>query len=87
MIFQLLLAAQPLGAALAPPPAAAVPCVAAIISVAGDPEAVIAKTVKEQGIDMLVMGAYTHSRLRALFFGSKTNGLLRSATIPTLLLR
>ncbi|MDB2576128.1 hypothetical protein N9Z54_02870 [Planctomycetota bacterium] len=39
MIFQLLLAAQPLGAALAPPPAAAVPCVAPIISVAGDPEA------------------------------------------------
>ena len=39
MIFQLLLAALPLGAALAPPPAAAVPCVAAIISVAGDPEA------------------------------------------------
>lgn len=55
--------------------------------VAGDPEAVIAKTVKEQSIDMLVMGAYTHSRLRSIFFGSKTNGLLRSATIPSLLLR
>jgi nucleotide-binding universal stress UspA family protein len=53
----------------------------------GDAERVIAKTVQEQNIDILIMGAYTHSPLRSLFFGSKTTDLLRSATIPTMLLR
>ncbi|WP_313952320.1 universal stress protein [Accumulibacter sp.] len=53
----------------------------------GDAESVIARTVREQSIDLLIMGAYSHSPLRSLFFGSKTTDLLRSATIPTLLLR
>lgn len=53
----------------------------------GDAESVIARTVREQSIDLLIMGAYSHSPLRSLFFGSKTSDLLRSATIPTLLLR
>ncbi|WP_018413465.1 universal stress protein [Methyloversatilis thermotolerans] len=53
----------------------------------GDAESIIAKTVKEQSIDMLIMGAFGHSPLRSLLFGSKTTDLLRSSTIPTLLLR
>ncbi len=53
----------------------------------GDAESVIAKAVREQGIDMLIMGAYSHSPLRSLLFGSKTSDLLRSAKVPTLLLR
>ena len=53
----------------------------------GDPEAVIAREIKTRNIDMLLMGAYAHSPLRALIFGSKTTDLLRAATIPTLLLR
>ena len=53
----------------------------------GDAERIIAKTVREQNIDMLIMGAYAHSPLRSLLFGSKTTDLLRSATIPTMLLR
>lgn len=53
----------------------------------GDAEQVIEKTVKAQGIDLLIMGAYAHSPLRSLLFGSKTTDLLRTATIPTLLLR
>lgn len=53
----------------------------------GDPETVIAREVKARNIDMLLMGAYAHSPLRALIFGSKTADLLRTATIPTLLLR
>jgi nucleotide-binding universal stress UspA family protein len=53
----------------------------------GDAERVIAKTVQEQNIDILIMGAYAHSPLRSLLFGSKTTELLRSATIPTMLLR
>lgn len=55
--------------------------------VPGDAENVIAKAVREQDIDLLIMGAYTHSPVRSLLFGSKTSDLLRSARIPTLLLR
>ncbi|TVQ33585.1 MAG: universal stress protein, partial [Wenzhouxiangella sp.] len=53
----------------------------------GDPEIVIARTIVERDIDMLVMGAYGHSPIRTLLFGSKTADLLRSASIPTLLMR
>jgi nucleotide-binding universal stress UspA family protein len=53
----------------------------------GDAESVIARYVKEQEIDMLIIGAYSHSPLRRLLFGSKTADLLRSSRIPTLLLR
>ncbi len=55
--------------------------------VPGDAERIIAQTVSDQKIDLLVMGAYAHSPLRSLLFGSKTSDLLRAATIPTLLLR
>lgn len=53
----------------------------------GDAESVIARAVQDEGIDILIMGAYGHSPLRSLFFGSKTSDLLRSARIPSLLLR
>lgn len=53
----------------------------------GDAESVIAKAVNDHDIDILIMGAYGHSPLRSLFLGSKTSDLLRSARIPTLLLR
>ncbi|WP_288107087.1 universal stress protein [Limnobacter sp.] len=53
----------------------------------GDAETIIARTMKDQAIDMLVMGAFGHSPLRSLLFGSKTADLLRSSTLPTLLLR
>jgi len=55
--------------------------------VPGDAESVIARAVKELGVDILIMGAYSHSPLRSLLVGSKTSDLLRSAAIPTLLLR
>jgi len=53
----------------------------------GDTERIIARTIQDQGIDVLIMGAYGHSPLRSLIFGSKTTDLLRSSRIPTLLLR
>lgn len=53
----------------------------------GDAERIISSTVREQDIDMLIIGAYAHSPLRSLLFGSKTSDLLRSSKIPTLLLR
>jgi nucleotide-binding universal stress UspA family protein len=55
--------------------------------VPGDPETAIAQAIQSKGIDLLVMGAYTHSPLRSLFMGSKTADVLRAARIPTLLLR
>ena len=53
----------------------------------GDTERVIARYIHDQGIDMLLMGAYGHSPLRSLLLGSKTSDLLRAARVPTLLLR
>ena len=53
----------------------------------GDAETVISSFVKDNCIDMLIMGAYSHSPLRSLLFGSKTAELLRAAKVPTLLLR
>lgn len=37
------------------------------------------------GADLLVMGAYTHSRLHRLIFGGVTREVLSSATIPVLM--
>lgn len=53
----------------------------------GDAERVIAQSIGECHIDLLIMGSYSHSPLRSLLFGSKTNDLLRASRIPTLLLR
>lgn len=53
----------------------------------GNPGAVIAKALAEGGFDLLVMGAYSHSPLRNLFFGSKTTEMLKVSSVPTLLLR
>ena len=54
---------------------------------AGAAEEVIAEQVKAQNIDLLVMGAYGHSRIRHLIVGSTTTAVLRTCTIPVLLLR
>ena len=53
----------------------------------GDAESIIARELLERDIDVLVMGAYSHSPLRSLLLGSKTSDLLRAARVPTLLLR
>lgn len=53
----------------------------------GDPEQVIAQYAANEGMDLLVMGAWSHSPLRSRLFGSKTSDLLRSARLPVLLLR
>ena len=53
----------------------------------GDAERIIAQSILDRAIDILVMGAYNHSPLRSALFGSKTSDLLRSSRIPALLLR
>lgn len=54
---------------------------------AGDVEQVLSGYKQEHDIDMTVMGAYGHSRIRHLLLGSTTTSVLRRATIPVLLLR
>ncbi len=54
---------------------------------AGDAERVIAERVERLEIDLLVMGAYGHSRIRRMIVGSTTTALLQSCRIPILLLR
>ena len=39
----------------------------------------------DAGADMLVMGAYGHSRFREFVFGGATRHVLRHMTMPTLL--
>jgi nucleotide-binding universal stress UspA family protein len=42
---------------------------------------------QENAMDMVIMGAYGHSRLREFLLGSTTNDMIRHATVPHLLLR
>ncbi len=54
---------------------------------AGEVEATLRTYQEEKGIDLLVMGAYGHSRIRHLLVGSTTTEMLRRAKVPVLLLR
>jgi nucleotide-binding universal stress UspA family protein len=53
----------------------------------GQPEAVLGKLVEEGQFDMLVMGAYGHSRIRSLFIGSTTTATMRACKVPVVLFR
>ena len=53
----------------------------------GQPETAIARAVEERDIDLLVIGAYGHSRIRSLIIGSTTSALLASCKVPVLLFR
>jgi nucleotide-binding universal stress UspA family protein len=44
----------------------------------------ILSRLADSGADMLVMGAYGHSRLSELVFGGATRNILRHMTVPTL---
>ncbi|MEA5571805.1 universal stress protein [Calothrix sp. UHCC 0171] len=53
----------------------------------GNPENAIAQYVQENNINLLLMGAYGHSRIRHLVIGSTTAQILRSSNIPVLVFR
>ena len=53
----------------------------------GQPEAALAKLVEEAQFDMLVMGAYGHSRIRSLIIGSTTTAMIRSCKVPVVLIK
>jgi nucleotide-binding universal stress UspA family protein len=55
--------------------------------VAGDVEPVLNDYRQEHRIDLIVMGAYGHSKIRQFLVGSTTTNVLRQASIPLLLLR
>ena len=57
---------------------------------AGEVDEALQAYEKEHGIDLLVMGAYGHSRAREFLFGgvgSTTTAMLRGSRIPVLILR
>ncbi|RWQ61013.1 universal stress protein [Mesorhizobium sp.] len=55
--------------------------------VPGQPDAVIAGTVENEGINLLVIGAYGHSRIRSFVIGSTTTEMIRSCKVPVMLFR
>lgn len=53
----------------------------------GQPDVVIANAVDSAGYDLVIMGAYGHSRIRNLIIGSTTTEMIRSCKVPVLLFR
>lgn len=53
----------------------------------GEVESAISGYVEEKQIDLLLMGAYGHSRLREFFIGSTTSHLLRECLVPVMMFR
>ena len=43
--------------------------------------------IEAETFDLLVMGAYSHSRLRSLFLGSTTTEMIRSCKVPVVIFR
>jgi nucleotide-binding universal stress UspA family protein len=53
----------------------------------GQPETALGELVEKAPYDLLVMGAYGHSRIRSLIIGSTTTSMLRSCKVPVVLVR
>lgn len=53
----------------------------------GSIESVLLNQVERQQADLLIMGAYGHSRVREFIVGSTTTALLRTSPVPVLILR
>lgn len=53
----------------------------------GQPETALGKLIDDSQFDLLVMGAYGHSRIRTLIIGSTTTAMIRSCKVPVVLLR
>ena len=53
----------------------------------GQAEKVICETSQKDEADILVMGAYGHSRIRSLIIGSTTTAMVQSCQVPVLLFR
>ena len=53
----------------------------------GEPEDVIRSKIEADNIDLLVIGAYGHSRIRNLIIGSTTTEMVRSCHVPVMMFR
>ncbi len=53
----------------------------------GEPEKALPAYAAANDIDLVVMGAYGHSRIRQLLVGSTTTSIIRTSNLPVLLLR
>jgi len=53
----------------------------------GNPEEVVSEQMAEGGAQLLLMGAYGHSRIRQFVIGSTTTSLIRTCKRPVLLFR
>ncbi len=60
---------------------------ATLRTASGEPGEVLNNLVTEEGFDLLVMGAYGHSRIRHLIIGSTTTTMVQMVKIPVLLYR
>lgn len=60
---------------------------ARVVTAQGTPVDAIAAHVAGHAIDLIVMGAYGHSRIRALIIGSTTTETIRSCRVPLLMFR
>ncbi|WP_019938626.1 universal stress protein [Bordetella sp. FB-8] len=57
------------------------------VPIPGEPAQALADYAEEHGIDLLVMGAYGHGRIRHLMLGSTTTAILGQLRMPLLILR
>jgi nucleotide-binding universal stress UspA family protein len=57
----------------------------ALTAARSDIQPTILSLAAEESIDMLVMGAYGHSRLQEMMLGGVTREMLRTMTVPTLM--
>lgn len=57
------------------------------VILSGEVEQILCGYRKEHDIDLLIMGAYGHSRIRRFLVGSTTTSVVRNANVPVLLLR
>ncbi len=53
----------------------------------GEPEVALQHKIAAEGFDLLMMGAYGHSRIRNLIIGSTTTAMIRACKVPVLLYR
>lgn len=56
-----------------------------VVGVSGNPEREIIAVAKSKKCDLIVMGAYGHSRIREAILGSTTDYVMRNARVPVLL--
>ena len=53
----------------------------------GEPEKILAQITSNGEHELLVMGAYGHSRVRSFIIGSTTTEMIRSCKVPVLIMR